>query len=200
MGDYGGPSWSYSPDWDSYLSESGAWDDPDILTVDVNVGNNDWMYEIHLSLFNGSVTSHEGMLVFDVKFDGWCMEMPVKISVPVWSRSYWEEEGHDPKDKKFFEPYFEQNWEVEIERENYKELIDLMGVVSDEWSDDDNTVEFKWRERKAESGSYFRGKPSWDKSEGDVMYFQLAGNIREMIANRLETELKFMFQGYPESI
>lgn len=200
MGDYSGPSWSYSPNWDSYLSSSGAWDDPDILTVNITEGNTDWKYETHLSLFHGKIAYHEDMLEFDVMFDGWNYEIPLKIRVPVWSASHWKSEGHDPKDKKFFEPYYECEWEIEIERDHYKTFIELMKIISDEWSEDDDTVKFEWSERKAERDSYFRGKPTWDKTEGDIMYFKLNGNIREMIAERLETELKFMFQGYPESI
>lgn len=199
MGDYSGPSWSYSENWDSYLSESGAWHDPDILTVNVKEGNTDCMDETDLSLFNGGITPDEGMLEFDVMFNGWDLEVPVKIRVPVWSSKLWENEGRDPKDKKFFEPYYQQNWEVEIERENYKVLIELMKVISDEWSEDEDSAMFKWREKRKDSASYFDGKPSWDTSEGDVMYFELAGNIREMIADRLESELNSMFQGYPES-
>lgn len=200
MSDYSGPSWSYSPNWDSYLSSSGAWDDPDILTVNVTEGNTDWVYEIHLSLFKGKITYYEGMLVFDVMFDAWNYEIPLKICVPMWSTWLWKHKGRNPKDKKFFEPYYQQNWEIDIDRNHYKTLIELMEVISDEWSEDDDTVKFEWRERKAEKDSYFRGKPDWDKTEGDTMYFELNGNIREMIAERLETELKFMFQGYPESI
>lgn len=200
MGDYSMPSWSYSENWDTYLSESGAWNDPDILTVDVSEGNCDWVYEISLSVFNGKVTYHEGMLEFHVKFDGWNLEMPMVIRVPMYSSSLWKHEGRDPKKMKMFEPYFGQNWEIEIKRDYYKALIELMEGISDEWSEEDDTVKFDYDEQRAQRDSYFEGQPSWSKNEEDIMYFELDGNIRFLIAERLKTELEFMFQGYPETI
>jgi len=200
MGDYSGPDWSYSPDWDTYLSESGAWHDPDVLTINVMEGNTEWAGEISLSLFNGSLRSYESMLEFNVLFDGWCIEVPLKIRVPTWSAWLWKHRGHDPKDRKFFEPYFGQNWHVEIERPNYERLIALMDVIADEWSEGDDIVKFEWNEKEAERDSYFRGKPSWQEAGRDTMYFELAGDIRELIAKELENELEFMFQGYPETL
>jgi len=204
MGDYSGPSWSYSPDWDSYLSESGAWDDPDILTIDVNPEASaddpvdDW-WQLGIDFWQGNVSFEWGYIVLKCSFlDVSSNKIPVTIKVPMCTNRAWEKMSNEPKP--FFAPYWDASyWDIEIERDWYEELMSVFNIINEEHSKEGCKV-LSIRESHAEKDSHFDGQPEWEKKQGwdDVMRLRLEGNFRDLLAKWIDSALDYAFRGSPE--
>jgi hypothetical protein len=203
MSDYGGPSWSYSPDWDDYLSESGAWDDPDILCININKEASaddpvdDW-WQLQIDFFEGNVSFEWGHIVLKCAFlDFSSVRIPVTIKVPMCTNRDW----NSKKPKPLFAPYWEASyWDMEIERDWYNYLMDdVFDTINKEHSKGGCKV-LMIRERHADKDSCFDGQPEWAKKQGldDVMCLRLEGNFRDLLAEWIDSALDYAFRGSPE--